>query len=156
MAIISLMFSPGINGGECKSVRSVGGASADPTHSGWPRSTSRWERCVWALPLAEAWEEEPASVGATESEVPSLSGLILLLLQPLLRHCYAIRWVSVVEKRAMQFYLFVATGYPTPSIFSPAPVQACCSLSVVAPSGTLKWQILPYAMELVHDSRTAR
>ena len=45
---------------------------------------------IGALPLADALEdgvEEPASVGATESEVPPRSGLVLLfllLLQPLL------------------------------------------------------------------------
>ena len=43
---------------------------------------------VGPLPLAKAWEdgaEKPASVGATESEVPPLFGLILLLpLRPLL------------------------------------------------------------------------
>ena len=98
VAIISLMFSPGINGGECKSIRSAGGASVFLLNSGWPRSTSRVRvggegGSVGAFPLAEAWEEEPPSVRATESEVPpTLSGLILLLLlQPLLGHSYAIR-----------------------------------------------------------------
>ena len=99
VAIIPLMFSPGINGGECKSIRLVGGASAFPLTVVGPGAPVGGEG-VGALPLVEAWEdgaEEPASVGATESEVPpSLSGLILLfllllLLQPLLGHCYAIR-----------------------------------------------------------------
>ena len=46
---------------------------------------------IGPLPLAEAWEDgadEPASFGVTESEVPPLSGLLLLLLLllPLLGH----------------------------------------------------------------------
>ena len=89
------MFSPGIYGAECKSIRSAGGASAFPFSVVGPGAPVGGEGGgVGALPLADAWEdgaEEPASVGATESEVPPLSGLILLLfllllLQPLLGH----------------------------------------------------------------------
>ena len=90
VAIIPLMFSPGINGGECKSIRSAGGASVFPltvVGPGAPVGGESWG--VGALPLADAWEdgiEEPASVGATEPEAPPpLSGLILLLFLLLLR-----------------------------------------------------------------------
>ena len=52
---------------------------------------------VGALPLADAWEdgaEEPASVGATESEVPP--PLPPPLFAASLRIvCYALKWVSV-------------------------------------------------------------
>ena len=87
VAIIPLMFSPGINGGECKSIRSAGGASVFPltvVRPGAPVGGESWG--VGALPLADAWEDGPASVGATEPEVPPpLSGLILLLFLLLLR-----------------------------------------------------------------------
>ena len=79
------MFSLGINGGECKSIRSAGGASVFPfSVVGQGAPVGGEGGGVGALPLANAWEdgaEEPAS------EVPpALSGLILLLLllQPLL------------------------------------------------------------------------
>ena len=86
MAIIPLMFSPDIDSGECKSIRLAGGASAFPltvVGPGAPVGVESWS--VGALLLADAWEdgvEEPASVGATESEVPDL--LLLLFLRPLL------------------------------------------------------------------------
>jgi hypothetical protein len=72
------MFSPGINGGECKSIRSAGGASAFPLAVVGPGAPVGGESGgVGALLLADAWEdgaEEPAS------EVPpALCSLILLL-----------------------------------------------------------------------------
>ena len=82
------MFSPGINGGECRSIRSAGGASELSLTVVGPGTLEGGEGGgIGPLPLAEAWEDgadEPVSVGATESEVPPLSGL--LLLRPLLGH----------------------------------------------------------------------
>ena len=76
VAIIPLMFSPGINGAECKSIRFAGGASAFPFSVVGPGAPVGGG--IGALPLADAWEdgaEEPAS------EVPpALFGLLLLLL----------------------------------------------------------------------------
>lgn len=86
-AIIPLMFTPGIDGGECKSIRfSVGAAafSFAVDGPGAPVEVGSWS--VGALLLADAWEdgvEEPASVGTTESEVPDLL-LLLRFLRPLL------------------------------------------------------------------------
>ena len=78
------MLSPGINGGECKSIRSAGGASVFPFSVVGPGAPVGGEGGgVGALPLANAWED-----GAEEraSEVPpALSGLILLHLLLLLR-----------------------------------------------------------------------
>ena len=88
------MFSAGVNGGECKSIRLAGGASTCMLALavlGPGAPTGGEGGGVGAFPLADALEddgvEEPASVGATESEVPPRSGLVLLfllLLQPLL------------------------------------------------------------------------
>ena len=85
VAIIPLMFSPGINGGESKSIRLAGGAAAFPLAvdgPGTPVGGKSWG--VGALPPADTWEdgaEEPASVGTTEIGVPlALSGLVLLFL----------------------------------------------------------------------------
>ena len=85
VAIIPLIFSPGVNGGEFKSIRLAGGMSAYPLTvdgPGAPVGGESWG--VGALPSADTWEdgaEEPASVGATESVMPpALSGLFLLLL----------------------------------------------------------------------------
>ena len=89
------MFSAGVNGGECKSIRLAGGASTCTLALavlGPGAPTGGEGGGVGALPLADALEdgvEEPASVGATESKVPPRSGLVLLLillllLQPLL------------------------------------------------------------------------
>lgn len=77
------MFSPGINGGECKSIRLAGGAYAFPFSVVGPGAPVGGEGGgVGALPLADVWEdgaEEPAS------EVPpGLILLLLLLLRPLL------------------------------------------------------------------------
>ena len=80
VAVIPLMFSPGITGGECKSIRSAEGASAFPLSVVGPGAPVGGD--VGALPLADAWED-----GAEESasEVPpALSDLILLLLLLLL------------------------------------------------------------------------
>ena len=83
------MFSPGIDGGECKSIRfSVEAAafSFAVDGPGAPVEVESWS--VGTLLLADAWEdrvEEPASVGAIEPEVPDvLFLLLLLLLRPLL------------------------------------------------------------------------
>ena len=82
VAIIPLIFSPGINGGEFKSIRLAGGASTFPLGvdgPGAPVGGESWG--VGALPPADTWEDGAASVGTTESEKPpALSGLFLLLL----------------------------------------------------------------------------
>ena len=76
VAIIPLMFSPGIDGGECKSIRfsvEVAAFSFAVDGPGAPVEVESWS--VGTLLLADAWEdgvEEPASVGAIESEVPDV------------------------------------------------------------------------------------
>ena len=80
VAIIPLIFSPGSNGGECKSIRSAGGASAFPLTVVGPGGGESWG--VGALPLADAWEDGAEELACTESD--ALSGLFLLLLLLLL------------------------------------------------------------------------
>ena len=87
VAIIPLIFSPGINGGESKSIRFSAGAAAFSLAvdgPGAPVGVESWGVGA-ALPPANAWEdgtEKPASVGTTEFGVPpalfcfsSISGL---------------------------------------------------------------------------------
>ena len=83
VAIIPLMFSPGINGGECKSIRSAGGASAFPLSVVGPEAPVGGEGGgIGAFPLADVRED---GAEAPVSKVPpALSGLLLLLLRPLL------------------------------------------------------------------------
>ena len=93
VAFIPLIFSAGVNGGECKSIRLAGGVSTCTlvlAVLGPGAPIGGESGGMGALLLDDALEdgvEEPASVGATESEVPPRSGLVLLfllLLQPLL------------------------------------------------------------------------
>ena len=87
VAISPLMFSPGFDCGEFKSMR-LSAVSVDPLIVDGPGTLLRLvggER--WATKVvspAEAWEddaEKPASLWATEPELPpSLCGLFLLLL----------------------------------------------------------------------------
>ena len=85
VAIIPLMFSPGIDGGECKSIRfsveaAVFSFAVDRPEA--PGEVESWS--VGALLLADVGKdgvEEPASVGAIESEVPDV---LLQFLRPLL------------------------------------------------------------------------
>ena len=78
VAIIPLILSPGINGGESKSIRLSAGAAAFSLAvdgPGAPVGVESWGVGA-ALPPADAWEdgtEEPASVGTTEFGVPPLS-----------------------------------------------------------------------------------
>ena len=52
------MFSPGVNGGECKSIRSAGGASTFPLAVLGPGAQVGGEGGgVGALPLDDAWED---------------------------------------------------------------------------------------------------
>ena len=75
VAIIPLIFSPAINDGESKSIRSSAGAAAFPLAVDGPGAPVGVESCGVgaALPPADAWEdgtEDPASVGTTEFGVP--------------------------------------------------------------------------------------
>ena len=55
VAIIPLMFSPGVNGAECKSIRSAGGTSAFPFSVVGPGAPVGGEGGgIGALPLADA------------------------------------------------------------------------------------------------------
>ena len=105
VAIIPLIFSVGVNGGECESIRLAGGASTCTLALavlGPGAPTGGEGGGVGALPLADALEdgvEEPAYVGATESEVPprwSRSPLPPPFAASLRILCFAIRRVSVV------------------------------------------------------------
>ena len=84
VAIIPSMVSPDIDGGEFKSMRLGEGVSTDPLTvdgPGAPVDVESWGAGV-LLPV-DAWEDkadQPALVGATESEMP-LCDLFLLLLR---------------------------------------------------------------------------
>ena len=75
VAIIPLIFSPGINDGESKSIRFSAGAAAFPLTVDGPGAPVGVESCSVgvALPPADVWEdgtEDPASV---EFGVPLLT-----------------------------------------------------------------------------------
>ena len=98
------MFSPGVDGGEFKSMRLAGEVSADPLTVDGPGALfstvggerwgaealsldvegERWAAAVLSpvevTPWAEVWEDDAASVWAKPELPPALSGLFLLLL----------------------------------------------------------------------------
>ena len=76
VAIIPLIFSPGINERESKSIRFSAGAAAFSLAVDGPGAPVGVESCHVgaALPPADAWEdgtEDPVSVVTTEFGVPS-------------------------------------------------------------------------------------
>ena len=83
VAIIPLIFSPGINDGDSKSIRSSAGAAAFPLVVDGPGAVESWD----VEAAADAWEdgtEEPGSVRTTEFGVPPALFLLLLRFRPLL------------------------------------------------------------------------
>ena len=82
VAIIPLIFSPGINDGESKSIRFSVGTAVFSLAVDRPGAPVGGESCNVgaALPPADAWEDGSEKPASTEFGVPPVLFLLLLLL----------------------------------------------------------------------------